>query len=161
MEFLGYVFEEPNSESEGGIKTFIGWNVFLVLDTLSQYIWLFAITTSLSYGVVTPWVALPMGTLTAVIFIVAAAVKKCDDDDWNGYVVVANFWYWVGGLLAVITDIILRFATPELFCDATIDDCDAQFKALTVFWSIFAVFAVVWFYFIRKMYIWVNNRTHI
>ena len=119
MEFLGYVFEGINQEGEGGLKTFIAWNTFLVLDTISQYLWVFVLSTGLKYGVVTPWVALPFGTLTSLIFIVAAAVKKCGDEDWNGYVTVANFWYWVAGVLAIITDIVLRFTSPELFCVPT------------------------------------------
>ena len=123
---------------------------------------MFVLSTGLKYGVVTPWVALPFGTLTSLIFIIAAAVKKCGDEDWNGYVTVANFWYWLAGVLATLTDIVLRFTSPELFCVPTaLDDCQKQFKALTVFWCSFAVMAVIWFYCIRKMYTWVNNNSNV
>ena len=89
------------------------WGVALVLDTVAQYN--VALVMKLQWGVLAPWVAIVLGTITSVCYIASLFARfegKAHKLTW-----LMNILYCGVSALAVIIDILLYlFDKNKYYC---------------------------------------------
>ena len=103
------------------------------------------------YGLVAGYMCLTLGTFTVLTFLIAL-IKK--DSKWDFYVWHMNVIYLFGALVAIISDSVLRFAMPSVFCSPEVDDptsCDRTWNQLCWSWAGFVVAGTVWYFIIKRM----------
>ena len=93
-------------------------NSIILLDTFTQYMYVFFFPNFWDYGYAMIYVAFICGTLTSVFFLVQVFAKP-DDGDWIAYVILCNVLYSTCFAITILVDFILSFVKPELFQKCT------------------------------------------
>ena len=97
----------------------------------------------------------------SVYFLVGILTADPDNGQFEFHMWGFNILYFVATLITVLIDVFVRFNMPEKYCTPSFQDpnsCQATWDQLCWFWTVYAVFAIVWFFAIRKMSVHVFKK---
>ena len=135
-------------------KAYHAWGIFLVSVTIAQYI--VSCGVGYQWGVIAPWVSLPLGTVTAILYI--ASLFERFSGKAHNYMFMTNIVYFGVSVLAFIIDFgLYLFSQEKYYCnlDADTQTCTYNANPLVYIWLSYLIIYPLWYLAIKRMIVYV------